>query len=245
MGLSIFKKDPAESRRTPFRDHLRKVNAKQIERQTYITRDATERRAQEAKDAAAANLLQRRTAIDQALADARYIGADPPALLEEYRAVADAESVLERCANAARGSDAVRHRCAADIARLNQEIADLNAQLPQLLHSALIESLGAEADEFKQAEATLRTVHRRVFVRALAADRLSVAHRLGEFTSSGLYNELNIPKPQHPAYSPEIADPYERGRALEAAVAARREDAVQLEKDADALINQLLTGESA
>jgi len=111
----------------------------------------------------------------------------------------------------------------------------LEDELPQL------------AAEFQEAELHLRAVHRKAFTAALAADKVSMAHRFGNFVGSALYHDLNITRPAHPAYDPLVAlngDAFAHGRALAARNDASVQDAKQLDADADQLIHKLLNSEA-
>ena len=225
-------------------DHLRRSAELLNLRQAAYEKDAAARRDIEQHDAKKAEVERLRSEIDASNADDHYAGTPRRDLSEKQRALEAAERGLPYRAQVARAAAAVRVRYAEDIGTHNAKLAELNARLPRLLHDTIVESIGEFADEFAAAEAALRAVHRKAFTAALAADKISLAQHYGTFCGSALYQELNITRPSHPAFVPVIEDPAERGRALAAADAARIEDAKQLERDADALVHQLLNGEA-
>ena len=229
--------------RMALQDHRRRSAEVQNLRQANYEKDAAARRDIDRYDSDKANAERLRAESDSEGADKVYAGAEPPTLSEKQRAAETAERGLPYRAQVARAATAVRVRYAADIATHNSQLAELNTQLPRLLHAALIESVGDFAEAFAAAEGALRAVHRKAFTAAAAADKISLAHHYGIFCGSALYHELNITRPVHSSFVPVIEDPFERGRALAAADAARIEDAKQVERDADALVHQLLTGE--
>jgi hypothetical protein len=239
--LALFKKSqPLQPARDALRSHLATRSEIQLRRQKLAEKIALAKRDVRDADDAAAAAANLQGAIDQLSAEGRYTGVAVDVSQQE-RQLAQAKSRHGQLVAFGRSASIAASRYAADHDATASELATLNSLTPGLLHSALVESLGDYAEEFTRAEAALRSVHRRTFVAALAADRLALSEHLGEFCGSGGYFQLQITKPI--SYEPTYADDTERGKSYEAAIVSRRDDAAALEREADALINAMLSTE--
>ena len=242
MAIALFKKSPAAApapARDALRSHLSARSEIQQRRQKLGEKISLSKRDIHAADDAGLVVTNLQGAIDQLSAEGRYTGVAVDVSQQE-RQLAQAQRKHEQLASYGRSASIAQSRYAADHDATASELATLNALTPGLLHSALIESLGDYAEEFTRAEAALRAIHRKVFVIALGADRLALSEHLGEFCGSGGYFQLLITKPI--TFEPTYADDTERGKSYEAAIVSRRDDAAALEREADSLINALLSG---
>jgi hypothetical protein len=238
--LSAFKKPapPAASpARAAFRAQMAAHRAKERQRLKVLAQDAATAGHREASDAAIARVATLRAAIDQAIADSVYGDGAAPDLDARRRELAEAEAEAERLAPIARVAEIGHRRFTSQAAELTREVQALSAPIPRLLHAALFDdALDELAAEFREKEEAFREVHRRVFIRALAADKLAMVHQLSVFRDSGTYLALHISAPSHPAYQRGPADGWQ-------AKLARDADVQALDAEADALINQMLTEE--
>lgn len=243
--ISILKKSPAPPATAPARAalaaHMAAIAALGRQRQELAERDTAARRDVEAAHQLEAEISALGAAIDQAEADARYAGTPPPALTVERAALAAAQAKHGRLASVSRAAAIAHRRYAADMAELTRQQTDLSATVPQLLHAALMESIGDYRQEFEEAERLLLAARRKAFTAALAADQVALVHKFGVFCGSALYGELNITRPS--SYESTYADDFERGRALEAAHVRWREDLKKLEADAEKYANRFLSAE--
>jgi hypothetical protein len=176
------------------------------------------------------------TSIDEQLAIARHLNEPTPALAAERRNLAAANERLTEAAEIARIAKAVLPKYEADIQAHNVAIKTLTDQLPRHLYAALIERGVATAPRYLEAIEQFRRSCINTFSCFVAADRLSLTHGFGEFHGSGLFHEMRIPVPTHPAFNPNPLTP-------EQAQAKWIADGKAIEADADTLINHLLTWE--
>lgn len=217
---------------------MRNISELHRRRLVVVEKDRSAKRDVDAYDTAATEAANLRSEIDQRLADAHYSEVDPPDLRDLESKLNEAIKRLDKLGPIGRAAQIVRRRYATDIASLTREAAELNPQIQPLLHATLIEDrLPALAAEFLEAEDRLREIHYRVFAIALAADQIAMKHHFGRFVGSGLFYELNITRPDLPAFKPDTLGP-------EAVQAASRARGMALEDDAERLAHNILTSEA-
>jgi hypothetical protein len=175
------------------------------------------------------------TAMDTAMADARYSEQPAPDQSADHRKLTDFDNQIRALSSIARAGSIARTKLQADINVLLKKRADLKPQTDRLLWEAAKEEAVAHLSEYQAASERLRAVAHRVFAAFCAADTISRARGFGEFYGSGLYSDLRIPMPNHPAYQPNALGP-------EAALRAQSEDAALVVRKAEDLINRLLNG---
>jgi hypothetical protein len=173
--------------------------------------------------------------VDDALANARYNEQPEPNLSTERRQLTELDNQVRSLADAARVDGRTKTKLQTDLPVLQQKRAELKSTTDRLLWEAALEEMSTYAEEYRQAEAAFRAVHRRVFAAALAADTIAMSRQYGQFVSSALYHDQLLTKPIHAAFYPDQRTPEE-------VLTERQEDSRSLGKDADKVIHDLLNG---
>jgi hypothetical protein len=240
MALSIVKHAAPQvsQTRSAFIEHLRAIDDLNQTIATVSEKDVLAARRLQHADKAFAVVERLKAEIEQALAQAEIDGLPAPDVRQKDRDLAEAEQTYKQLAAESRGSKAVRTLCTEKTRQLQAERTELNRKTQSLLHATVVhdEMLAPElVAEFVAKEAAFRDVHRRVFMNAVAADKIAATEMIRPFVGSGLYNVLQITRPDHPAY------PVSRIEALmpQAAELARYEDRQLLEREAGELIERL------
>jgi len=231
MALSIFKKPteptpvigPARAAHVEMRTRLRKLNDARLalgEKIGAAHGDIT------AAQGHHANVESLQEAIDFGVADQVDVSKERAALAALQK---DTPAVDEK----ARVAGHLLRRYAAESDDIALKVKELQPEAARLLHTAVVEEMVSLKDEFFAAEQAFRDVHRRVFACAIAADRLAVENRLGQFCGSQWFDELHITRPDHAAF--------DLGLLPEQAQALRVADAKQTARNAEALVASLLS----
>jgi len=240
MALSIFKKTPPLTTIGPARaaltDHIA-TRRSVLDRIATLDRRIGDGHADIARlDGLRSEITARRNAIDSQEADAFYSGDDPPDLSQDRKALDGLTSQLPALEEKARKAQSISKKLDADLALLIAERERLTGLTPRLLWEACREHLATLAEEFKAAELAFRAVHRKAFVAAKAADKISMSQRFGLYTDSALFAELHITRPAYPGFVEGYATP-------EAALNAHVADVALADREADELVNAMLSGE--
>lgn len=214
-ALALVRPTRDETPATPAADALREHLEKCAIGRAQIH---AENVASTARAAKADEVNRLRAGIDKALEQQRYYGTEVD-IKGQQRALIAAERELAQI------------KPGIDVTVLATEIRRLDGETLRLVHAEVIESMAADREEFEAVERAYRAVHRKVFTKATAADRLATQNGFGVFVGSALYAELHVTRPA--TYQPSE-------RHYEAEAAAVREDLQQLERDADALVQALL-----
>jgi hypothetical protein len=243
MALSIFNRKPAAPDVTPNRtafDAARRAYLEKAKERLAVLQKAGEmQRHTRAADAAAAKVAALRADVDAGVAAALLDGAPAPDLEDRKRDLAAAEKDAAQWVPIARAADIAHRRFSTEVADLTRQEQELYAPIKQLAHPVFYEDeLAALATDFREKEEAFREVHRRVFVMARAADKLAQQCGVGLFRGSAEYDFLHITRPAHPDYWRGSKDPWTIKLQADAA-------AVALDREADALIHELLTSEPA
>jgi len=221
MALLLFKSKelivgPA---RAALNTHLAVLNdindqrAKLSERIISVNRDV-----QDAEDINA-RIAAVQSTIDAAIADAAYHRTPEPPLTNERKQLAELEQRLKFASKLARRGTTILPRLRADSESLLAQRDGMKSTTDRLLWDACVEAAA-----------------HKTFAAFTAADTIAKARGFGIFYGSGLYADMYLPLPLHPAYTNPSLTP-------EAAQQIRQADIGAVHTDAEAFINQLLSGE--
>ena len=238
MALLLFKSKelivgPA---RAALNTHLAVLNdindqrAKLSERIISVNRDV-----QDAEDINA-RIAAVQSTIDAAIADAAYHRTPEPPLTNERKQLAELEQRLKFASKLARRGTTILPRLRADSESLLAQRDGMKSTTDRLLWDACVEEGTRRRDEYLTAIDNVRAAAHKTFAAFTAADTIAKARGFGIFYGSGLYADMYLPLPLHPAYTNPSLTP-------EAAQQIRQADIGAVHTDAEAFINQLLSGE--
>jgi hypothetical protein len=236
MALKLVKE--AETQLTPHRAALA-ANLQAIKDTRSKVMVIVEKDRQAAADIALAEATQGRIqtmqeAIDTARAEAAYAGDPPPDVKHLEKQLADAHQLHKSQSDRARAAANVRVKYTADMAALNSVLSAHARDTKRLLWVAMREDvLAGLAEEFLAKEAAFLDVNRRVFGAAVACDAISMEQAYGQFVRSGNLHDLNISRPEHPAF---VGEPL----TVEQAQQKRREYIHSIVLESDLLTARLM-----
>jgi len=222
-----------------------------IERRTSLRRKATQiadkKRDVALRLAALTDAPVQLAASEKALADglvAVELGQKPSAPLETLGQAAEKARIRDGEARqqaltlqaALDAYDAQSAPLAASLQAIHRELADL---VPAILDERLVARKARRDQVIAEALAVLREER----IDCVAFDEYSTASAGGEFRGSHDYTAIHIPSPNHPAFKPEHPDVFERGRQLAAIHDAHGQEERSIQREAQALLAELLNGE--
>ena len=237
MALNLFKRSHATVADKPalaaLRAHLATLADITDRRATLGERISGINRDVQRAESISADITRLQEQIDGVVADAHYNHQAEPALTDERKRLADLENQLKQASDVARRGMTILPRLQNDSAKLQAERDGLKPATDRLLWEAAREEGASYRDEYLDAMAVMRGAAHKVFAAFTAADAISKSRNFGEFCGSGLYAEMFLPLPLHPAYINPSLTP-------EAAQQIRIADIGAVSEEAEALIERLL-----
>jgi hypothetical protein len=236
MGLSIVKNQAASlpPHKQALKDNLRAIKDVRARVTAIHDRDMLAATDIASAEATHGRIQTMQEAIDTARAEASYNGDPLPNLKHMELQLGDARQLHKAQSDRARAAILIRAKYTADMATLNNILSEHARQTKRLLWIALREEeLGGLAAEFLTKEREMLDLLRRVFAAALACDVIAREQAYGEFAGSANINDLQIPRPAHPAFIREAL-------TVEAGHAKRREYLKSIEAAAATLELELL-----
>jgi len=232
--------DPFEQQRLDAIDRRRKLSQKVDTINAKIKAVAAELAS---LDDAPAKLAAVETAYSEAVV-ASETGQAVPVPLETLKATR--EKARQAAADAAQQAIDLERVLAAyrtQLEPLREAQQAIRREVGELAPYVIDERLAALKGRHEAAEVEMRAVLELEAELTLAFDQYALGSARGEFRGSGAYSDINIPRPDHPAFTPSYSDAFDRGRALTAAHDAYHEHLRARDRRAQAIIAEVLHGD--